>query len=309
MTSKSLSTAPQQLSLNLQIAAEREVDGVGMGVLSDGTPFLTIRGLSRLCGVDHTLIVRMTAAWQESPLKPREHRIRELIRDQGGNDNIAFIALSKNGTIYHAIPSAVCMAVLEYYAFEAKGENREHALRSFRTLARKGFADFVYAQVGYNPTGAVDVSWLQFQDRVSLAYHTVPDGYFSVFKELADLFVTLIRGGASVGMSFIPDISVGQHWSKYWASENLDVIYGERCRYDHNYPQYFPQSASNPQPAYCYPDEALGEFRKWIKQEYIAKKMPNYLLQKTKDGMISGVAAQKAIAAFAPSPAITGRGK
>ena len=301
MKSKGLVTAPQQLNLDLKIAAEREVDGIGMGVLSDGTPFLTLRGLSRLCGVDHTSIVRMTAAWMESPLKPREHRIRELIREQGADDNIAFIAVAKNGTIYHAIPSVVCMAVLEYYAFEARSENHEHALRSFRTLARKGFADFVYAQVGYNPTGAPDVAWLQFQDRVSLTYHTVPDGYFSVFKELADLFVTLIRGGANVGISFVPDISVGQHWSKFWASENLDVIYGERRKYDHNYPQYFPQSASNPQPSYCYPDDALGEFRKWIKQEYISKKMPGYLLQKTKQGMISGPTAQKAISAFTPA--------
>lgn len=37
----------QQLALNLEIATEREVDGVGMGVLSDGTPFLTLRGLAQ----------------------------------------------------------------------------------------------------------------------------------------------------------------------------------------------------------------------------------------------------------------------
>lgn len=43
-SSLSLNTTLEQLRLDLQIAVEREVDGVGMGVLSDGTPFLNIRG-------------------------------------------------------------------------------------------------------------------------------------------------------------------------------------------------------------------------------------------------------------------------
>jgi hypothetical protein len=62
---KELVIGPQQLKLNLEIAAEREIDGVGMGVLNDGTPFLTLRGLARMCGVDNAAIVRMTAAWQD----------------------------------------------------------------------------------------------------------------------------------------------------------------------------------------------------------------------------------------------------
>lgn len=41
-----------QYSLDLEIVVEKEVDGVGMGVLNDGTPFLNMRGLARMCGVD-----------------------------------------------------------------------------------------------------------------------------------------------------------------------------------------------------------------------------------------------------------------
>jgi hypothetical protein len=66
-TSGDLVIRSQQLKLDLQIAAEREIDGVGMGVLNDGTPFLTLRGLARMCGVDIAAIVRMTAAWQDTP--------------------------------------------------------------------------------------------------------------------------------------------------------------------------------------------------------------------------------------------------
>jgi hypothetical protein len=305
ITSNSV-TSPEQLRLDLQVAAEREIDGIGMGVLTDGTPYLTIRGLARMCGIDHTQVVRITGDWTLSPQRPREQKIRELVRAQGSDDSVAFIALMKNGTIYHAIPAAVCMAVLEYYAFEARSDNG-HAATSYRTLARKGFRDFIYAYVGYNPTGESSVAWQQFHDRVTLAYHTVPVGYFSIFKELADIFVMLLRNGATLGPSFLPDISVGQLWSKYWVSENLAILHGERIKYEHNYPLYFPQAASNPQHPYCYPDDALGEFRKWVREVYMPKRMPGYLMDKVKQGQIPASAATAALAAFESPKAIAAR--
>jgi len=292
-----LQTTPQQLRFDLEIAAEREIDGVQMGVLTDGTPYLTVRGLARMCGISHSAIVGITADWLNIPSKPRVRKIREFIIAQGADDSVAFIAVPKNGTIHHAIPAAVCMAILEYFAFDAKSGN-EHAINSYRVLARKGFHDFIYAQIGYNPTDSTEVAWQQFRDRVSLAYHTVPDGYFSVFKELADMYVTLLREGADLGPHFIPDISVGIHWGKYWTAENLDVIYGERIKYPHEYPRYFPQAVSNPQLAYCYPDDALAEYRKWVREIYIPEKMPKYLNQKIRDKHIPAPAARKAIDAF-----------
>ena len=62
----------EQLRLDLQVAAEGEFDGVVMGVLSDGQAYLTIRGLARMCGVDHSSIIRITADWLLVPLKARE---------------------------------------------------------------------------------------------------------------------------------------------------------------------------------------------------------------------------------------------
>lgn len=298
----SRSTAPKQLNLDLQIAAEAEIDGVGMGVFSDGKSFLTIRGLARMCGVEHSQIVRMTASWDEKPLKRREAKIRELVREQNADDTIAFIATMKNGTVHHAIPDAVCMATLEYYAFEAKQGNSDHAAKNYRLLARKGFNDFVYAQVGYNPGGSYNIAWQQFHDRVSLSHHTVPDGYFSIFKEISDIFVTLIRQNASLGPSFVPDISVGLAWSKYWNTENLEILYGARIKYEHNYPLYFQQAASNPQTPYAYPDEALHEFRKWVKTHYLRKNLPTYLESKIKQQGITAPAAHKALQAFGINP-------
>lgn len=82
----SMSTTPTQLSLPLSIQAEREIDGVGMGVLSNGATFLNIRGLARMCGIDHSMVVRITEQWMDTPAKPREKRIREIVREQGSND-------------------------------------------------------------------------------------------------------------------------------------------------------------------------------------------------------------------------------
>lgn len=297
--SKSVTT-PLQLNLALKIAAEREINGIEMGVLSNGAPYLTLRGLALMCGVSHTNIVRITTEWQDEKPKPRVKRIREIIKEQGADDSVAFIAVMKDNVIHHAFTDSVCMAVLEYYAFEAQSEAKEHALKSYRLLARKGFIDFIYSQVGYNPSSSANIAWQQFHDRVSLTYHTVPDGYFSVFKELADMQVTLIQEGAQLGKDFIPDISVGLAWSNFWKDESLDILYGERRQYNHSYPDYFPQSAVNPQPAFCYPDEALGEFRKWVKQVYYTTKFPAYMNRKVKDGGIPAQAALAAIEALAP---------
>ena len=61
----------KQALLPLQIERERDVGGVGMGVLSDGTPFLTQRGLAALCGVMNAHIGTISADWNVLPAKPR----------------------------------------------------------------------------------------------------------------------------------------------------------------------------------------------------------------------------------------------
>ena len=302
--STKLSTAPEQLSMDLSIARVAEIDGIEMGVLGNGTAFLTLRGLARMCDIDHSLVVRITEGWQSSPPRPRERKIRELVKSHGADDTIAFYAVPKDGIVQHIFPEAVCMAILEYYAFEASPPNA-NAAASFRRLARKGFADFIYELVGYSPeSGNEQIVWQQFHDRVALSFHTVPPGYFSIFKELADIIVTLIRNGADIGASFVPDISVGIHWGKYWNADNLDAVYGARRKYEHNYPGYFPQAQSNPQHPFCYPDDALGEFRKWVRDVYLIKHMPNYLSDKVKQKQLPAATATAALDAFKPVTAL-----
>lgn len=289
---------PDQGFLDLQVTTEKEIQGIGMGVLSNGVPFLNQRGLARLCGVQNAHIGTISADWNDENQKPRITAIKELLSKRGEVVDMPHHECKHGEKIMFAYPDSVCVAILEYYAFEA-GENcKIEARDNFRLLAGQALRDFIYTQVGYDPSQKIPEVWQQFHNRVSLVYDRVPDGYFSIFKEMADIIVTLIQGGAPVGCDFVPDLSMGQHWGRYWRESNLQEKYGERVEYAHDYPDTFPQAKSNPQTPWAYPDLALPEFRKWVRNVYITEKLPAFLKSKEKQGMLPPSFAQLAISAL-----------
>ena len=150
--------------------------------------------------------------------------------------------------------------------------------------------------LGRDPTDRV---WKQFEDRVSLVFDNVPVGYWCVFREIADIFAALISRGVDPGTRMILDISVGSHWSKHWFAENLEAQFGPRLYFDHNYPDYFRQAFSNPQPASCYPDDALPTFRRWVRDVCIEQKMPAYLQSQVRQKKLPAQLANNALAALA----------
>lgn len=293
----------QQYSLNLNIERQAEVNGLEMGVLSDGTPFLTGRGLASLCGVHHSVIQSLTADWTEGIPKARVSTIRDILATRGLSFEKPYVATwQKGNATFFAYPDAICLVVLEYYAFESAGRNKDVALKNFRALAGQALREFIYTNLGYDPFTRVSPLWRQFHDRVSRVYDAVPVGYFGIFKEIADMIVTLGQAGIPIDESFVPDISVGQHWSRHWIASEYDRHYGVRIKFDHNYPDYFPQALSNPQEAWCYPDSALGEFRRWFREAYVGQgKFERYLLQKVEQKRLPVSFAQLAIAAYAPN--------
>jgi hypothetical protein len=144
-----------------------------------------------------------------------------------------------------------------------------------------------------------DKIWAQFQDRVSLVYDNVPDGYFCVFREIADVFAALISNGCNPGTKMLLDISVGMHWANHWKSVKLAEKFGDRRYFDHFYPQYFAQSYANPQPAACYPEDALPTFRRWLRDVYVQHKMPTYLKTQVQQKKLPAEIANNALAALA----------
>lgn len=294
-SSDQVATQMQLLAIQKQI----EIDGVGMGVFSNGVTFLTGRGLARFCGVTHKVIQDLSEEWANDPPPPRASRIKSLLLEQGVSVENPYLEIVQRNVSVFTYPEAICLAVLEYYAFDAGPNVKEEAQKNYRLLARKGLRDFIYAQLGYDPARAVPDIWKQFHDRVSLTYNSVPNGFFSVFKEIADMIVTLGQGGLHIDSKFVPDISVGKTWSRYWDMNKLDVRFQPRQRYDHEYPDYFPQADSNPQEAWCYPEAALGEFRRWFREIYIGGgKFAKYLDEKVKQRQLPASFAQLAIRAY-----------
>ena len=54
-------------------------DDMPMGVLNDGTPYLTLYGLAKLCGIDDTPLRVFTSNWETEKHKPRsEEHTSEL---------------------------------------------------------------------------------------------------------------------------------------------------------------------------------------------------------------------------------------
>lgn len=114
------------------------------------------------------------------------------------------------------------------------------------------------------------------------------------------MIVTLGQAGIHVDSKFVPDISVGTCWSKHWIDSKLSDKFGERAKYEHNYPTYFPQSLSNPQEPWCYPDAALAEFRRWLRENYVGEgKFQKYIEGKVQQKELPASFAQLAIAAYA----------
>ncbi len=299
MPGKVAGANPAQGVLDLGIAKQVEIDGVGMGVLSDGTPFLTLRGLARLAGVNHSVIQGINAEWDAEVSTPRATRLREILKSHGDSIGLPYIPVQQRSGVFYAYPDVVCIAILEYYSFDAGPNISQQAQKNYRLLAGKALREFIYTQVGYDPNNKLPDQWKYFHDRVSLTYNSVPQGYFGVFKEIADMILTLGQSGLHIDEKFVPDISVGQHWARHWAARCLDNTFGQRMKYDHNYPDYFPQAAVNPQEVWCYPEEALGEFRRWFRETYIGEgKSATYIEAKAKDKALPVSFAQLAIAAY-----------
>lgn len=141
-------------------------------------------------------------------------------------------------------------------------------------------------------------AWQIFQERISLVYDSVPAGYFCIFKESADIYATMINGGAAMGARMILDISIGLHWGNHWRDNGLNERFGERRSYPHNYPIRYPQAVSNPQTAACYPDASLPEFRRWMREEYLVNRLPSYLRKLIREGKLEVSAANETILAI-----------
>ncbi|MBG0810365.1 hypothetical protein IY145_13380 [Methylosinus sp. H3A] len=285
--------------LDLGIEADTEINGIGMGVLSDGTPYLNQRGLAALCGVMNAHIGTISSQWNEAPEKPRISAIKAILGKTGAIPGNPHIEVAHKGTVNFCYPSDVCLAVLEYYAFDAGTNCKPEARDNFRTLAGSKLRELIYSQVGYDPSGAKTHKFTKWHERIELNHQSAPKGYFHVFNEAHTIVYELIIAGADIGEEFVVDISIGQHWGKHWSDNNLEDDFGPRQKWPHRYPESHPQAKSNPQESWCYPLSALGHYREWLQSTYIdGGKFASYLKRKVSQGQLPPSFAQLAISAL-----------
>jgi len=300
--SKEITSA--QGSLALEIETERDVGGIGMGVMRNGTPYLNQRGLAVLCGVENAHIGTISKQWNEDPEKPRIAAIKAVLAKARITVTQPHAEVTHKGKVHFCYPADVCLAILEYYAFDAGANCQPQARDNFRILAGSKLRELIYTQVGYDPTGKRKFD--KWHERIALNYQSAPRGFFHVFNEAHTIIYELIMAGAEIGERFVVDISIGQHWSKYWVDNNLSDELGDRTKYPHRYPDSHPQAQSNPQESWCYPLASLGRYREWLQNEYIeGGRFKNYLGGKVAKGELPPSVAQLAITALVP-PQIQG---
>lgn len=298
LASKAVVLVPPPLQTELfHVEKQIEIDGVEMGVLENGIPYLTESGLARMCGIDRKVLNRLAINWGEEKLKPRGRQIAQLLEQSNYLEDTLFLKSEHRNVEINAYTEPVCLALLEYYAF-VSDDPRDEAVRAFRSLARTTFRTFIYQAVGYSPEQKVLDSWRHFHDRIDMTMDASPDGFFGVFREISIMIVPMIRAGIIISDKIVPDISVGKAWSSYWKENNLSDTFGDRTNYDHEYPLYYPQAKNNPQPSFAYPNAALGVFRDWLRRQYITSKLPTYLIGQTKNGNVTREIANKALETF-----------
>jgi hypothetical protein len=283
-----------ELALVHSVAIAKEVDGIEMGVLSDGRSYLTARGLALLCVTGPSTILDQGRRWREGN---RTGKLAQMLIQRGITRDSLYVEIVKDGKPTHAYTDDVATIILEYYAFEVTPPNKGAQL-NFRRLAQAGLRLFVYQALGYDPNRQLTQSWRNFHDRLTM--HSVPRGYFSVFRECADFVLASIRAGLPVDDQTIPDISVGVTWANYWREHRLAEKFGEREKHDHNYPDYYPQAKSNPQEMAVYPVAALGVFREWLETSYLPQKFPAYLDTKRRRGLIAASTVELLLAEVNP---------
>ena len=201
----------KQAVLDLGIERERDVEGIGMGVLSDGTPYLSQRGLASLCGVQNAHIGTISSQWDDEVQKPRITTIKRILSEAGSSVSRPHVEVFHKGVIHFCYPADVCLAVLEYYALDAGSNVRSEARKNFRLLAGSKLKELIYSQVGYDPTGTIAEPLRKWHERIELNHQSAPEGYFSIFNEAHTILYELIMAGANVGESMVPDISIGSH--------------------------------------------------------------------------------------------------
>ena len=241
-------------------------------VNSDGQSFVSIRGAARLCDIKSQTLDQNLGGGSENTSK-----LAQILIAHG------FEPASMNST---GIPDIALIHILKYYAFKAK-RTTEQAERFFDAMSAIGVRTWIQNELGFKEKPQQSNYYKRVMEFIQ--QNRVPPGYFAVIREALELVGDFEANGYFFKQYDSPDGSIGKCWANYLRKE-LKVDPESICDYfEYTYPANDLRHPPYPIFAKCYPDTYLAEFRKFMREHYIVKKLPNYLKGKKDD---------KAIAAF-----------
>ncbi|MEM9505775.1 MAG: hypothetical protein AAGA01_17665, partial [Cyanobacteria bacterium P01_E01_bin.43] len=279
-----LKTMPSQnlLPTHLEVTQSIEVSGlpIEVGVLPDGMPFLSGRGLAKACGISNSTLVGWGELTPQIGDKYRAGKMAALLATYGYYGDRLFVRVP-DGVKFagkanvSAYPYQVCMAFLDYYCFEA---NKEDARNSLRILSEKQLPQFIYEATGYQPPKVASAPQRPVRDRPS---DDIANNYFSVVQAISAVKLRSMQTGLLLGSQAISHVSIEQAWSRYWDTQKLWDLYGERFprrQRESTAPlRLMPMGAVK---TYIYPIAALDQFKQWLNSYYIPERFPSYLQRK-----------------------------
>lgn len=232
-------------------------------------------GLSVLCGVTQPAISGLEKTLiSRAPSKTLEPFVGKRLTLISSEDEPVTVngVPAGNLKIYTA---AFCAAVIRHY--DRQGNDiAQYSADQFIEIGLNSWIQSITGWRGDQPVRSHIPYWYQ---RLSLftAKTRIPDGWWSIFEELAKMMRELEGFGyalpdvsVTTGQKITPDISIGQMFCKYMRGKGFEV--DETCRkYTHYYPDGRIVDAN------IYPDIWLPEFRAWFNNTWKQKRLIDYL--------------------------------
>jgi len=194
MSTQKLMVLNQDESIGIRI--QKEVDGLTMGILTDGEAYVSESSLAELCGVSQVVIDSIGQEWNAEPPTTRIAAIKMNLRAEGYTAPRAYVTAMWKGVKQRCYPSNICTSILNYFAFNAGPDCQETARESIRRINGT-------PTPGHDsPTGS----------------DAMPPGFFDPDRMPFGLdLVELYR-------------SIEQCWDQHWEAQKLGEKYGERSR-------------------------------------------------------------------------------
>lgn len=288
-------------------------DGCEYGVYADDSTFVSLRALSRLCGVTDAAVryqldgaLRAQAAESENAViyadsGPKRVRCAgELLSRYGHMQGTPLTdSVRAGGQTLRALREPTFMSQLAWFGVHSPRPTREAAL-ALETFARAGARLYIHGLTGYTAAPRPLTASEQTLHIIKMRREETPPapiGYYHVFGELTETVIKLGDAGAPYDDHSVTDVSAGQWYRRWWDERGLEAIYGRPIYCKFRYPAGWPQAKAGWIKVLAYPMASLGEFRLFLQSRYFQGPFQTYLKTKQSKGAITEADTARLLAA------------